>query len=447
MRCKARTQAGKQCTFSCVHNGLCGVHNNIKNTGKNVTLYSNTKLNKQKNTKKVVNNVDNVDNVDIGLNEETQEEYLIITTEIRYPKKNNEFKDFEISDNDLMLALTDGLTIYGYPRDEFLECQCCFCEYPADECTWCDKWSEEFNHIYCKTCLNAYFEIHTREGNSTLACPSDASEACHGHMDIKNIKKLLTNENMIKLEDVFDHVTVINFSKILENYQICPFCQRYGCIVDDGAINNIKCERCEKEWCKKCKQNSHGLEQCGRITGKFNKDLITSIVEECITDALLHECPVCPTKYTKTEGCNLMTCEKCGSYSCYVCGMKVYYKEGRKYWHFKGSGSADRDAVCPLYNGGNESKYDKAGNKKYNDDRIKQSALKLYNVNDSNEVKIEILKVLQKHDVDIGILIPIEDECENEVDPCVNETTRLPIPNTRSKKQSIFSRFFGWCFG
>ena len=92
MRCKARTQAGKQCTFSCVHNGLCGVHNNIKNTGKNVTLYSNTKLNKQKNTKKVVNNVDNVDNVDIGLNEETQEEYLIITTEIRYPKKTMNLK-------------------------------------------------------------------------------------------------------------------------------------------------------------------------------------------------------------------------------------------------------------------------------------------------------------------------------------------------------------------
>lgn len=394
MRCKARTKSGKQCTFSSTENGLCGVHNKMKTLGKNVEIFEDKK-------KKV-----------------DDDEFIIETPEIIYPKNDTEFNDFEISENDLTFALNGGLTIYNYPQGDNLECQCCFCEYPKEECIWCDKWSCSFNHIYCKTCLNTYFEINTREGKSTLACPSDSSEACNGSLSIINIKKLISNEIFIKLEDTIEHTTVINLSKTLDNYYICPFCQRYGCIVDNDSINNIKCEKCEREWCKKCKQDSHESAECGRITGKFDKDLISNIVEECITNALLHKCPVCPSTYTKTEGCNLMTCGKCGTYSCYLCGIKITPKNGRKYWHFKGSGSAEASAVCNLYNGNNESKYDEKGNTEYNNNRIKNSCLKLYNVNDDDNVKKEILKNLEKHNVDIGI----------------------------PSKKNRFSAFFSWLF-
>ena len=47
-----------------------------------------------------------------------------------------------------------------------------------------------------------------------------------------------------------------------------------------------------------------------------------------------------------------MTCNSCHTYSCYVCGIQIAPKNGVKYWHFKGSGSADKNAVCLLYNNG-----------------------------------------------------------------------------------------------
>jgi hypothetical protein len=383
MRCKAYTKNNRQCKLDAKYNDdLCGVHHSLKQKGFQINYFTYITINNTLISEKIKVLDDDVTLVDaITIGEEKEE-------------------IFNINNNDLLDALSGKYDKFLFPIDRIIECQCCFCEYDRDECVWCDKWSDEFNHIYCKTCINTYFDIHVKDGDASLTCPCNNSDKCEGKLKMHDLERIIDNNiTLDKLNDIIQHMEVLNMSKVLSNYYICPFCQRYGCVVDNNNIKNIKCERCNKKWCKKCKQLDHDGE-CGVIGGNFNKEIINHIVEECISDSLLHSCPVCSTKYTKTYGCNLMTCPKCKSYSCYICGMMIVPRGNIKYWHFRGSGSADFNASCPLYNYSIGIDVEK-GNNKYNKERISQACKNLYDINTDIKVRKEIVKILKKHNINI----------------------------------------------
>jgi len=373
MKCAACTLSGKQCKLSAKYDdNLCGIHYKLKLKGRNINYYDSDPNNQI--IKEPVNNDDNVGDIIIN--------------------------KLDIDNKDILDTLNGKFDKYSYPHKDILECQCCYGEYNRDECIWCNKWSNTFNHIYCKTCITTFYDIHIKDGDATLCCPSHNSENCNGELDMHDLERIIDNNDIInKLNDIVQHMEVLNMSKILDDYYICPFCQRYGCIIDNNNINNIKCQNCNKEWCKKCKQLGHENE-CGIITGEFNPEIIEHVVEECISNALLHSCPVCSTTYTKTEGCNLMTCPKCNSYSCYICGIQIIPRDRIKYWHFKGSGSADYNTVCPIYNHSSRQSIE-SGNCKYNKKRIEKACKYLYKINTNKKVKNEMKKILKNHQINV----------------------------------------------
>lgn len=113
-----------------------------------------------------------------------------------------------------------------------------------------------------------------------------------------------------------------------------------------------------------------------------------------IDDAVIHKCPQCFTKYNKEDGCNLMTCPTCHSYSCYLCGILIRPRGGIKYWHFKGSGSADANATYPLYNNDNDEEESiRQGNIRFNQQKVSKALTDLLSINRDDP---EITKALEK---------------------------------------------------
>jgi hypothetical protein len=208
-----------------------------------------------------------------------------------------------------------------------------------------------------------------------LVCVMSA-EKCYGRYHDSDLKQILTEQQYAKYVELSHIEVTVGMTKILDNYHMCPFCSKYGIIIDN--LDNIpqkdawvQCGTCLKKWCMKCRLEAHVPDPCGKITTS-NRDAIRKIIEQAIDESSIHKCPKCNIKYNKEDGCNLMYCSTCCTYSCYICNAIIVPKDGKNYRHFKGSGSADASAVCPLYNTDDSITDEnvRKGNKQYDDKRI-----------------------------------------------------------------------------
>jgi TRIAD3 protein (E3 ubiquitin-protein ligase RNF216) len=229
-------------------------------------------------------------------------------------------------------------------------------------------------------------------------------ENCEGVYKNCDMIKALPQDVLKEYEENISVIEIKYLASILDNYHICPFCSKFGIVIDNlpnhqnQHIYSVKCENieCGKKWCIKCRCEDHGNNPCGKIT-VVDKEKIKHLIDETIDSALIHQCPKCFTKYSKEDGCNMMTCPTCQSYSCYICNLLIVPRGIVKYWHFKGSGSGDPDAVCPLYNYDDKQFDSKNGNKKLNEERILKSVKNLLEVNKDNpdviaEIKNSLIK-------------------------------------------------------
>jgi hypothetical protein len=191
---------------------------------------------------------------------------------------------------------------------------------------------------------------------------------------------------------------------ILDNYHICPFCSKYGIIIENVPgynvhhVKTIECmnEECRTTWCVQCRKAYHGNDPCNKIYTD-NQEILNRTINETIDTAIIHNCPKCYTKYNKEDGCNLMTCPSCEAHSCYLCGLLVNPINGVKYWHFKGSGSAGNDAKCPLYNVTDpNSKYTNddvtKANVEFNNKKIINALNNLIEINKENQTIVSGIK-------------------------------------------------------
>ncbi len=152
-------------------------------------------------------------------------------------------------------------------------------------------------------------------------------------------------------------------------------------------IQNITCKNCWREWCIECNKTSHEG-PCNKI---HNISDISKVISDLVSDIMIDRCPKCNYGYIKIDGCNLIHCSKCMNAFCHLCKLNIYKKHDREYWHFKNSGSADKDAICPLY-------MNDAANK------IKQSYInsniKIKNIiNENPAYKNKIINELTKHNI------------------------------------------------
>lgn len=297
------------------------------------------------------------------------------------------------------------------------ECQCCFDEFSFEDLIKCSNASTLYKHVFCKECVVGYIESKLNDNSSCTACMKDiADEKCGGHYTEQDIKKCLSDEMFVKYENIVEINEANMLAKILPDYKICPFCKKFG-IIAENNIQFVLCERCKKSWCVLCNKPDHKGYQCGKILDSSDIDEIRKVVEDTLTNALIHKCAICKCEYIKEEGCNLMTCPSCKSYSCYICGMHIVPKNGTKYWHFYGAKQYPcGEKQCPLFNDYslNTTLRDQ-GNAKYNTKKVIDSVKQLLNAN-TQEVQVTIKNEVKKY----GVIL---------------ESEQIVAPNTSKIKQ------------
>lgn len=227
--------------------------------------------------------------------------------------------------------------------DPVTECQCCFAEdVPFVACS-----KKPLTHRFCRDCLRGYIDSHLGDGNASATCMLDASDKCGGCYSMTVLQVVLDREALQRMQEQMQFAQVKQLASTLDHFHVCPFCQRYG--LQALNIRDASCEVCDRQWCIKCRQESHPQNVPCEKLRNLDPDFVRARVEELVNDALMHTCPSCHVKYIKEDGCNLMTCPQCRGYSCYICGIALRPKNGLKYWHFQRHAEGERGAQCPLY--------------------------------------------------------------------------------------------------
>lgn len=264
------------------------------------------------------------------------------------------------------------------------DCKCCTVTYNHDKIITCSKSSEDNLHTFCKQCVSDYINNGIVSGEIKNLC---MCEMCPGIISAQCILKCTNKDTYDKFEEMFEIQEIKKFHKILNNYQICPHCFKYGVIVNKDVM---KCKKlhCNKKWCTKCKKSYSSGHVCKRIEDTKNIDAIRIIVEETINSALMHKCPKCSSMYIKEDGsgCNHMTCLLCGAESCYLCGALRSSHIGNS---------------CPQYNDQRGLTKDR-GNWLYNRKKIINECEELLRAN-NKDVQIVMINELEKNQIYINI--------------------------------------------
>ena len=286
---------------------------------------------------------------------------------------------------------------------QITRCNCCYDDQvPNNQLICCSNVSCE-NHFACVDCIRGYVDANIQTGSS-LKCMF----GCDGVYDKDTIRMALPFETFTKFCDALEIKEVAEIANVLSNYQICPFCSRYGCVID--FLQQVKCEKCYNIWCSKCRRRTHQGD-CYKVVFA-NTDNITErcltidrMLQEISTTAMAHSCPSCGVKFYKDEGCNHMKCPRCGTSSCYLCGVSIKpltfqdptgLRQISNYYHFKGNIFATADSTCELYNIN--------GDAKYNDIRILK-AIDNFIEKNSKETRMIIYDRLVKMDPTNKVLL------------------------------------------
>lgn len=283
------------------------------------------------------------------------------------------------------------------------KCNCCMndeFENPEGDLIGCSAVnnSDFCDHYICKECLKRNIDIQIKTSIAKLQCVFHDNEKCNGQYNLDIIKSLLSWEEVDKYQEYLDLQLITELAAVCENYQICPLCKKFGCIIDnvDGWMY-INCGTCKQSWCSKCKEKAHDQNPCYTLQflpDTTNEDKILKIdriINDLACDKLTHSCIRCKNKFIKDEGCNLMTCEKCGSMSCYICGIELFKDaNGNKYGHFAGHPGSIQGAVCPLWNNNAGDGKINQGNTEYNIKKIMKAMDEFITVNTDKKNRLLI---------------------------------------------------------
>ena len=358
--------------------------------------------------------------------EKKSEAHHIISYPYKY-KKNYE-EDIKLYKKELIENKLDTII----KLRQITKCKVCLEDFDNKDLLKCSNTSLEHQHFVCSECLEGYINSQLFNDIGNNECMFNGSDKCEGIYNDFIIDKVIDlPETKEKWNELITITNIFKIANICDNYQICPLCRKWGCILDttnadtiNGNIDNntklsIKCEQCNLSWCNTCKREAHGNDSCYKL--KFKEDeteekqceVIDKMIVDIISNSVTKKCSTCGCAYIKEEGCNLMTCHKCYGMTCYLCNAKIYYKEGKgKYWHYIGHDYSDEDAVCKLHNNNPGEGSVVEGNTLH----IKKEIVKeIFNFLSENEDKtgslINIrLHILYKEDEDYKFIVECIDE-------------------------------------
>ncbi|KAL3878016.1 hypothetical protein ACJMK2_035652 [Sinanodonta woodiana] len=215
----------------------------------------------------------------------------------------------ELEEIDYQLALKMNENEY----EEFgqqIECGCCYEEFAFESLVQCYD-----GHLFCGDCLQKYAEESVfGQGKAELSC---MTESCKATFPLSQLMKALPAHIISKYEDRIQEEN-INLAD-LEDLVRCPFCDFAALLDSTYTVFSCQNSSCMKESCRLCKVewSEHFGKKCRDVEKKDETELRLEF-EEKMTLAKIRVCHRCKTKFTKSDGCNKMTC-RCGAKMCYIC--------------------------------------------------------------------------------------------------------------------------------
>lgn len=346
--------------------------------------------------------------------------------------------------------------------DAVKTCHCCYME-PEEgyKLIKCSRATASNQHLVCPDCLQGSVKAKISEGISTHECVFEASDKCGGTYPEAIFSEVLDADTLAKFIELVEVRDAATQATKLDNYQLCPFCSRYGCVINPTSSNDkiyTECPKCSKSWCSTCRREEHGTRHCYEldfklgITLRDRCNMVDRMIHEIMTNQTAHKCPKCKFTFIKEEGCNKITCSKCNSYSCYVCGKEIPKEVG--YSHFGAS-----KGLCSLYNQGEHG----GGNVQYTRSQIHRELETFISKNDpafkriiigriENYYKMEkskeavefIKRLLESLKKEINDTRPLDSGSLNELSgnsrPIVSRgKARILSPEDQAKEQCIVS--------
>ena len=289
------------------------------------------------------------------------------------------------------------------------KCFCCMDEsFSHTDLISCSNANSSLPHLICNDCFTRHLDVQLQSGIVTKACMFDASDKCGGEYVITQILSHLDVDKGKKFEECLELETIKQLAAVCDNYQICPLCNKFGCIVENlqgmGGWVYLPCGRCGVSWCSRCQKKSHGQDYCYKFN--FTEDtveeeknkIIDEVIQNIIYEKMTHYCLKCTRRFVKEEGCNLMTCPSCSTMSCYICNEILKPDAlGNKYWHFTGHTGSSVVAKCPLWNNQAGDGKDNQGNTEYNIKQIFTELKVLIQQNPNRELQRLIYKRICIH--------------------------------------------------
>lgn len=217
------------------------------------------------------------------------------------------YKSLKSEEDDRKLAFLMNEQEYE-EEGQKIECGCCFGEVAFEEMVQCQD-----GHLFCLDCLKSYAkEAVYGSGKAILRC---MTPDCESTFPVSQLQKALPADILTKYEDRMQEESILLAE--MEDLVRCPSCGFAALLPPEDKV--FKCQLCAKETCRYCKEEwaEHFGQKCSEIEKKSVRDVRLSY-EERMTMAKIRKCTKCGCEFTKSDGCNKMTC-RCGTTQCYVC--------------------------------------------------------------------------------------------------------------------------------
>ncbi|XP_046848260.1 E3 ubiquitin-protein ligase RNF216-like [Xenia sp. Carnegie-2017] len=193
---------------------------------------------------------------------------------------------------------------------EEIECGCCFGDFAFEDIVQCSD-----GHLFCKECLRGYAKeiiFGSSMASLDLVCMGDD---CDHRFPYDQLKKCLSENEIEKYRERLQKDCLEKVD--LPNLHSCPFCDFAAILPETERV--FSCKKCERQSCVECSVDwkEHFGKRCHEIEKKSETNLRVSY-EEKMTMAKVRKCSKCNLSFTKSDGCNKMTC-RCGTTQCYIC--------------------------------------------------------------------------------------------------------------------------------
>jgi hypothetical protein len=209
-----------------------------------------------------------------------------------------------------------------------IECACCYDSYHINDVIACEDTTRDYQHLFCYDCIrsmietkifsdgNLGYESWSKELALDLQCFHN--DGCIFSFSRTQLEKVLSTSTMTKYTELQQQLSITK-AGLATVIHSCPKCY-YKCEVPPTeTILNCPVSTCQYISCIKCKEISHGPDDCSTFKIQTYGRLS---VEEAISSVRIRKCPVCTNSFIKIDGCNQVRCS-CGILICYLCKQNI----------------------------------------------------------------------------------------------------------------------------